>query len=1466
MSNRNSWRNSWGSGMGGGLSFGGTSAWGAGGGDTIFRVLSPRSPRSDRRSQILSTFSDNGVFYEDDRSVYSDRDIDHPPISKAEDWALMPDVKNYAERGEKDNFKGRKLGVTWKNLTVKGVGADAAFNENVVSQFNIPRNISEARHGPPLNTILDDNHGCVKPGEMLLVLGRPGSGCTSLLKMLANRRHGYAEVNGDVSFGSMTAKQALQFRGQIVMNTEEELFFPTLTVGQTVDFATRMKVPYHKFSDQKKDKDFQQDYRDFLMRCMGITHTETTKVGNEFVRGVSGGERKRVSIIETLATRASIFCWDNSTRGLDANTALQYTKAIRAMTDVVGLTSVVSLYQAGNGIYELFDKVLVLDEGKEIYYGPREQARPFMEELGFICGDGANVADFLTSVTVPTERSVREGYEVCFPRNAEEVRGEYQRSTIRVEMEKEYNYPQTQEAESNTSDFKGAIKDDKDRTLPKKSPLTVSFLKQVKACIIRQYQIVWGDKPTFIIKQLATLVQSLVVGSLFYDAPDDSAGLFSKSGALFFALLYQSLMALSEVTDSFAGRPVLAKHKSFALFHPAAFCIAQIAADLPVLFFQVSQFSLVLYFMVGLKLTAAAFWIFWITLFAIAMCITAVMRAIGAAFSTFDGATKISGFWFSALVIYTGYFIPKPQMHPWFVWIYWINPLSYGFEMLLSNEVHGQTIQCVNNNLIPNGPDYTDRAFQSCAGVQGAAQGATFVTGDQYLAAFSYSHSNLWRNFGIIWAWWALFVIITIVATSNWKESAGKSGFLVVPREKVKNNQAVLRPDEESQIKEKRPGEDPLEMPSSGASSMDAKTIENQLISNTSVFTWKNLTYTVKTPQGDRVLLDNVQGWVKPGMLGALMGSSGAGKTTLLDVLAQRKTEGTINGSVLVDGRPLSVSFQRSAGYCEQLDVHEPLATVREALEFSALLRQSRDTPREEKLKYVDTIVNLLEMQDIEHTLVGKTGAGLSVEQRKRLTIGVELVSKPSILIFLDEPTSGLDGQAAFNTLRFLRKLAAVGQAVLVTIHQPSALLFKEFDTLLLLARGGKTVYFGDIGEDARTLRDYFSRNGAPCPREVNPAEHMIDVVSGELSQGRDWNQIWLESPEHKEVSAQVDRIIKEAASKPPGTHDDGYEFALPLWQQMKLVTQRMNVSLYRNIDYINNKFALHIGSALFNGFTFWMIGNRVADLQLRLFTIFNFIFVAPGVINQLQPLFIDRRDIYEIREKKSKMYSWKAFVTGLIVSEFPYLCICAVLYFAPWYYTVGFPTDSNKSGAVFFVMLFYEFIYTGIGQFVAAYAPNAVFASLVNPAIITILVSFCGVLVPYAQIQEFWRYWIYYLNPFNYLMGSILTFTVYDVEVTCGDSEFALFDTPNNQTCAEYLGSYLAGLGSRTNLINPEATSGCRVCQYRRGSDYLATLNISEYYHGWRDAAIVVIFAISSYVMVFLFMKLRTKATKKAQ
>jgi ABC-type multidrug transport system permease subunit len=384
----------------------------------------------------------------------------------------------------------------------------------------------------------------------------------------------------------------------------------------------------------------------------------------------------------------------------------------------------------------------------------------------------------------------------------------------------------------------------------------------------------------------------------------------------------------------------------------------------------------------------------------------------------------------------------------------------------------------------------------------------------------------------------------------------------------------------------------------------------------------------------------------------------------------------------------------------------------------------------------------------------------------------------------------------------------------------------------------------------------------------MNPAEHIVNVASENSSHdrhGNNWSQIWQQSPERSAVAHELDRLVSLAATTPQ-TIEDGFEFAMPVWEQCKIVTRRTNISLFRNTDYINNKVMLHITSALFNGFTFWKIGNAAGDLQLAMFTIFNFIFVAPGVMAQLQPLFIERRDLFEAREKKSKTYSWFAFVTSLIVSEIPYLCICAVLYFCCWYFTVGFPTDSNRAGATLFVMIMYEFIYTGIGQFVSVYAPNAVFAALTNPYFLGDLVLFCGVMVPYSQIQPFWRHWIYYLDPFNYLMGSLLVFGLWGKRVDCSMDEFAIFNPPDGLTCGEYLEEYQAGTGAGSNLVNPDATENCRVCPFTDGSDYLKGLNLLEYETGWRDAGIVVLFVFSSYFLVYALMKLRTKASKKPQ
>ena len=149
------------------------------------------------------------------------------------------------------------------------------------------------------------------------------------------------------------------------------------------------------------------------------------------------------------------------------------------------------------------------------------------------------------------------------------------------------------------------------------------------------------------------------------------------------------------------------------------------------------------------------------------------------------------------------------------------------------------------------------------------------------------------------------------------------------------------------------------------------------------IFTWRNVTYDITIKGEPRRLLDNVSGWVKPGTLTALMGVSGAGKTTLLDTLAQRTSTGVITGDMLVNGKPLDSSFQRSTGYVQQQDLHLETTTVREALRFSAVLRQPSTVPITEKYAFVEEVIDMLGMQNFSEAIVGVPGEGLNVEQRK---------------------------------------------------------------------------------------------------------------------------------------------------------------------------------------------------------------------------------------------------------------------------------------------------------------------------------------------------------------------------------------------------------------------------------------------------------------------------------------------------
>lgn len=252
----------------------------------------------------------------------------------------------------------------------------------------------------------------------------------------------------------------------------------------------------------------------------------------------------------------------------------------------------------------------------------------------------------------------------------------------------------------------------------------------------------------------------------------------------------------------------------------------------------------------------------------------------------------------------------------------------------------------------------------------------------------------------------------------------------------------------------------------------------------------------------------------------------------------------------------------------------------------------------------------MLEMEDFADAVVGVPGEGLNVEQRKLLTIGVELAAKPKLLLFLDEPTSGLDSQSSWAICAFLRKLADNGQAVLCTVHQPSAMLFQQFDRLLFLAAGGKTVYFGKIGDNSRTLLDYFESNGArKCYDEENPAEYMLEIVNDKTSESsRDWHAVWKATAECRNVQSEIDKIHAEkqheavAGHDEPGSHS---EFAAPFMWQLKEVTKRVFQQYWRSPSYILAKFALGIAAGLFVGFTFFDAKSSQAGMQNVIFSVF---------------------------------------------------------------------------------------------------------------------------------------------------------------------------------------------------------------------------------------------------------------------
>ena len=1167
-----------------------------------------------------------------------------------------------------DGAAAKRVGVIFKDLTVTGMRSGSrkvkTLPEAVIGTFGpdlyrivcyfIPAlafvNPSQTRE------LIRDFTGVVRDGEMMLVLGRPGSGCSTFLKSIANDRGSYLDVKGSVAYGGIpAAEQARHYRGEVIYNEEDDSHLPQLTVWQTLQFALWNKT-------KRRLRQQVDIIADALLRMFAMAHTKQTPVGNEYTPGVSGGERKRVSIIETLATKSTVTCWDNSTRGLDASTALDYAKSLRIMTDVSRRTTLVTLYQAGQEIYELMDKVLVIEGSRMIFQGSAREARQYFIDLGFHAPERMTTADFLTSVGDPNERQFRAGFEDSCPKTPAELEAVFRKSAHYqrvLEDVKAYegHWASTENADAKA--FQTTVRESKShRTVGARSNYTVSFPRQVLACTRREFWLLWGDKASLQTKAFIIVANALIVGSLFYGQPRTTAGAFSRGGTVFFSILFLGWLQLSELMKAVTGRAVVARQRDYAFYRPSAVNLARIITDFPVLLIEVIVFGIIMYFITDLALDPGKvsglpplaiplliqikqFFIYLLFIYTTTINITALYRMLASLSPTINDAVRFSGVTLNLLIVFTGYVIPKPTLLSqkiWFGWFYYINPLSYAFEGVLTNEFGGVTMPCAENQLVPQGPG-VDPRYQGCA-ISGAQIGSPNVSGDDYMSSqYSYYRINLWRNWGVVILFTLLYILVTMLATEKLSLAGGGGGATVFKKLKPAQKSAdAAVPESESEksqdaaTKIATKGEAAPEKTKTNeltkttttkttkstksATARRAKTQDEalkELEHSDSVFTWSDLSLEVPTPFGPKKLLNGINGFAKPGVMVALMGASGAGKTTLLNTLSHRMPFGVQTGNILVDGQKPGIEFQRNTGFVEQNYIHEETASVREALEFSALLRQNRATPRHEKLEYVDQIIDLLELRDLEEAII----MSLSIEQKKRVTIGAELAAKPSLLLFLDEPTSGLDSQSAFSIVRFLKKLTAAGQAIVCTIHQPSSMLIQQFDMILALNPGGNVFYFGDVGPSGSEVVKYFADRGAPCPPAKNIAEFILETAAKTRRRPDgsklDWNREWRESPENAAMVKQIEDLDRERREAPRDAPESEYEYAAPVWQQTLLLTQRMFRQHWRDPSYLYGKLFIAVVVGIFNGFTFWKLGNTVLDMTNRMFTSFLIMMISPG-------------------------------------------------------------------------------------------------------------------------------------------------------------------------------------------------------------------------------------------------------------
>ncbi|MCD7456583.1 transcription factor [Datura stramonium] len=1277
-----------------------------------------------------------------------------------------------------------RVGIDFPSIEVRfehlNIEADAYVGSRALPTFtnfisNFIESLLDSLHILPSKkrsvTILKDVSGIVKPCRMTLLLGPPGSGKTTLLLALAGKLDSDLRVTGKVTYNGHELHEFVPQRTAAYIS-QHDLHIGEMTVRETLEFSARCQgvgsryemlaelSRREKAANIKPDADIDMFMKaastegqeakvitDYVLKILGLDICADTMVGDQMIRGISGGQKKRVTTGEMIVGPSKALFMDEISTGLDSSTTYSIVNSLKQSVQILKGTALISLLQPAPETYNLFDDIVLLSDGYIVYQGPREDVLEFFESMGFKCPNRKGVADFLQEVTSKKDQQqywVRRDEPYRFIKSKEFAEA-YQSFHVGRKVSDEL-----------------ATAFDKSKSHP--AALTtqkygIGKRQLLKVCTEREFLLMQRNSFVYFFKFFQLMVIALMTMTIFFRTKmprDDETDGGIYSGALFFTVVMLMFNGLSELPLTLYKLPVFYKQRDF-LFYPSwAYALPSWILKIPITFLEVGMWVFLTYYVIGFDPNVGRFFKQFLLLIVVNQMASGLFRFIAAVGRTMGVASTFGAFALLLQFALGGFILARTDVKDWWIWGYWTSPLMYSVNAILVNEFDGKKWK----HIAPNGTE---------------PLGPSVVrSGGFFPDAYWY-----WIGVGALVGFTILFNIAYSLALA-YLNPFGKPQATI--SEESENNE---NSESSPQITDTTKGD------SVGENQNKKKGMVLPFEPHS--ITFDEVVYSVDMPpemreQGtndDRlVLLKGVSGAFRPGVLTALMGVSGAGKTTLMDVLAGRKTGGYIDGSIKISGYPKKQeTFARISGYCEQNDIHSPYVTVYESLVYSAWLRLPQDVDEQKRMMFVEEVMDLVELTPLRSALVGLPGVnGLSTEQRKRLTIAVELVANPSI-IFMDEPTSGLDARAAAIVMRAVRNTVDTGRTVVCTIHQPSIDIFEAFDELFLMKRGGQEIYVGPLGRESCHLIKYFqSIPGVSKIEEgYNPATWMLEVTSSsqEMALGVDFTELYKNSDLFRRNKALIDELSVPRA----GTSDLHFEteFSQPFWVQCMACLWKQHWSYWRNPAYTAVRFLFTTFIALIFGSMFWDIGTKVnkpRDLTNAMGSMYAAVlFLGVQNSSSVQPVVSVERTVF-YREKAAGMYSAIPYAFAQVLIEIPYVFVQAVVYGLIVYSMIGFEWTAAKFFWYFFFMFFTFLYFTFFGMMTVAITPNQNVASIVAGFFYTVWNLFSGFIVPRPRIPIWWR-WYYWACPVAWTLYGLVASQFGDLQ-----------DTINNQTVEEYIRS----------------------------------------------------------------------------